>query len=157
MTQTEFLVDFLRYYCANPEERRNMTPTFPQICRYESQKSTSEGCAIGRHLIGTPEQKRAWDNCKMNTYTGILQVLADPKAYSDYGEVEDIRPEWMKELSAEFLKSMQELHDFDSRWHDDRLSDVGKFHVGDLVIKYGIPKEAVVEWVEDEFIPPFHK
>jgi hypothetical protein len=161
MNQTEFLVDFLKYYTANPIERRNIDGK-KMVCKYESLRPQSAGCGVGRHLIGTDEQKRKWDNCSLNSIRGVIQILSG--SYNDGSpvieerdKIDDIRPEWMKLFPTDFLKEMQELHDYDSGWHDDKLSDVGKFRIGDMVIKWGIPKEAVAEWVEDEFIPPFHK
>ncbi len=94
MTQTEFLLDTLKYYCEDTS-RRCKHPQH-EFCRYHPSTvghTNSEGCAIGRHLL--KELALKFDSYD---YTGVEDVF-------------DELPENLQILEVEFLESIQNFHD----------------------------------------------
>lgn len=135
MTQLEYLLDTLEYYSVDPEKRRSFILIEPgrQSCKYAPVKETSEGCAIGRKLIGTTEQKQAWDK-SYASYMGIVGTYLGP-----INDVVDIRPEWMKDMSMNFLQELQRFHDNKSNWADVGLTREGKYNLKSILEEYAIP------------------
>jgi len=114
MTEEEYLIDMLEYYTKD-KNRRATTAVGP--CVYSPTK-TSEGCAIGRHLIGSLEDKKAWD-CSGSISTCLDSIYRR--------NIKDIRPEWMKTMNTAFLEMIQNLHDIEHNWNEiSGLSEEGK-------------------------------
>ena len=108
----ELLDDTIKYYAENPKLRRCQSlPTGG--CRYSpftAEKPTSDGCAIGRLL--TPKLQLELDEVGGSVYTnGIMKML--PRNIRSYG--------------AEFLYSIQTLHDGAENWDmiNNGLSETG--------------------------------
>lgn len=136
----EMLVSTLDYYCPDPKKRRGVDKDFR--CVY-SPTSTSEGCGIGRHLIGTPQQKLEWDKTKMN-----IKNIADTLPLRTC-LLEDLRPDWMREMPIDFLIAIQRLHDRESHWNllAGGLSRLGKEYVWMICEEFKINKRLVAKWV----------
>lgn len=132
MTKEEFLKDLIDYYSVNPLERRNGSEPY---CTYAPKTTLTEGCAIGRHLQGTFEEKKTWDKIDAS-YTDIVKELLNEDT-----EIKDLRPEWMKAMDINFLQNCQGLHDSGSCWTDEGLSEYGKVRVNDIISFYDLEME----------------
>lgn len=129
MTKEEFLLDLIAYYGEDPEARRNFGPV-SRLCKYSPIISTSEGCAIGRHLIGTLEEKKRWDI--RGGYLSVLICIND-------NMLPDIRPEWMKGMNPDFLHCCQDLHDDIENWsYKGGLSSEGVKNVNSIIARYSL-------------------
>lgn len=108
-----FLEDLIKHY--NDSNRGEVNGR----CRYQPIDETSEGCAIGRHLL--------WDK-----YKG-LEVFdkAIDFPFSGYEMAkscklfQSVMPHWMESLGSDFLSECQDLHDDKDHWDSEGLSRFG--------------------------------
>lgn len=120
MTQTEFLLDTLRYYCEDTSRRCEVNGS----CRYHPSSlklSNSEGCAIGRHL---PED---------------LALKFDSRGTVGVDMIFDELPDNLRSLEESFLDSVQGLHDGELTWNikDGKgLTEIGKGRLSQLIKYY---------------------
>ena len=149
MTQLEYLLDTLEYYSVNPKERRSfiLTEQGRPICKYAPVKETSEGCAIGRKLTGTTEQKQAWDK-SCASYMSIVSTYLNP-----INDIVDIRPEWMKDMSPRFLQELQRFHDTKLNWASVGLTREGKYNLKSILEEYAIPMGPFEKYLSNNVNP----
>lgn len=130
MTQTEFLLDTLEYYCEDTSRRCEKDGR----CRYHPSSlslSNSEGCAIGRHL---PED---------------LALKFDSKGAVGVDRIFDKLPNNLRSLGEKFLDSIQSLHDVDYNWNvqDGKgLSTVGQNHLKYIISEYDLDKDLFADY-----------
>lgn len=141
MNKTDFLLDMLNYYSVAPNDRRNGIAG--QSCKYAPIKETSEGCAIGRHLIGTVEEKKSWDNLADSSFANIRKMIAD-------GECKDLQPEWMKLLPSEFLNTCQGFHDRRYNWDENGLNYEGQTNLLNIIKLYGLDEDSFSQYLHRE-------
>lgn len=123
MTQTEFLLDMLKYYCEDPS-RRCISPT--NLCKYHPSTInhlTSEGCAIGRHL------------------SKELAIELDNEELTDVMSIFDKLPSELQKLGDDFLQNVQELHDVVRNWNETGLTDYGRIQLRKIIKNYGFQKD----------------
>lgn len=113
----EILYDTLEYYTENPLDRRCIDHR--NNCRYSSKsidKSTSEGCAIGRLFEESISEE-------IDNRIGEISIdLLMQKEFS-------LIPDWFKELYKKnnlFFVKLQRLHDTKRYWDNKGLSEEGK-------------------------------
>jgi len=124
MNKEEFLLDMLDYYTVDPEGRRCRNN---KECVYSSKsisKTSSEGCAIGRHL--NPDLAKQLDE---DTIGDIIDVFSMRKEYL---------PDWMQIMGKEFLSSCQTLHDSNRYWTDKELTHEGRRQLKFIVMQYDL-------------------
>lgn len=127
MNKEEFLLDMLDYYTVDPENRRCQ---IEGECKYSPETlhlSTSEGCAIGRHV--TKEAALYLDN----EYVSVNNIFAR----SSYLK---LLPEWLSDLGVDFLKHCQNLHDHNNHWNNKGLTHVGKEAVEMIIKEFNLDK-----------------
>jgi len=131
MTQTEFLLDTLKYYCEDTSRRCEKDGR----CRYHPSSlshSNSEGCAIGRYL---PED---------------LALKFDSYEYTDIESVFDELPENLQVLGKEYLDSIQNFHDSSTNWNtidEEGLTEIGKGRLSQLIKEYELDKNLFVNYL----------
>ena len=116
MTRLEFLEDTVKWYSENPDRR---CFNHDGKCLYSPKNALnnteSTGCAIGIHL--SPELASYLDEHYTNS--GVERVFED-------------LPDNLKELGVAFLSNIQYLHDIDSFWTKESLSERGKEFVNEI-------------------------
>lgn len=134
MTQEQFLLDTVEYY--STDTNRRCVSSNNGGCKYSPvnahKEGISEGCAIGRHL--SPELQLKLDNRVGGTsvaYDGIFEQL----------------PEWMKELTQDFLRKIQSLHDSDEYWNEKGLSLNGKEKLKEIIIRFSLKEELFEKYI----------
>lgn len=141
MTKEEFLLDMLNHYSTNP---RGISKIIGEGCSYRA------GCAIGRHLVGTDDEKIAWDELEGGSgYDDIIHALSE-----NHTEITDIRPDWLKKFSKYFLCDVQALHDSDSNWKSNNkggnnLTEKGILTLQILISAYNINREMFKEYLQE--------
>jgi len=116
----EFLLNTLEYF----SDRNKRCVSKAGGCQYSPTK-TSDGCAIGRFLTGTPQELARWDS------EGGYAYCADA---AQMGRLPDIRPEWMKRMPEDFLTEMQ-------KWHDSSIilgEEDEKDHLRRIIEEYNL-------------------
>lgn len=86
---------------------------------------TSPGCAIGRHL------DRDCVIIRENLIGSIGTFLQSYNAY-----LVNSTPLWMREMGSEFLQSCQTLHDEESFWDENGLSEAGKVRFNQILEEF---------------------
>ena len=133
MTQTEFLLDTLKYYCEDTS-RRCKHPQH-EFCRYHPSTvghTNSEGCAIGRHL---PKE---------------LALKFDSYDYTGVEDVFDELPENLQLLGEEFLESIQNFHDSSTNWNTtdgEGLTEIGKGRLSQLIKYYALEENLFADYL----------
>lgn len=135
MTKEQFLQDTIDYYSVDPENRRCINGT---TCAYSpanaNKEGKSEGCAIGRHL--SPEVQTKFDkgiNCTPLNLT-IFAIMNNQEARK-------LLPEWMQKMDASFLSDVQCLHDINTYWDSNALSNKGKERVNTIIAEHKLSTE----------------
>lgn len=128
-TKEAFLLDALEYYTTDTNRRCTMEGVHC-ACYYSPSKvdkqGISEGCLIGRHL--TDENKIKADNCSETSISTVIN------------ERPELIPKWMKNLNVSFLATCQNLHDINSCWVKNALSDKGKQDLLHIIQIYDFDK-----------------
>jgi hypothetical protein len=123
MTQTEFLLDMLKYY-SEDTSRRCISDT--NLCRYHPSTinhPTSEGCAIGRHL------------------SKELAIELDQEVETDVMSVFHRLPSELQTLGNTFLQDVQDLHDCVRYWFEEGLRDYGKEKLKRIIKRYELQED----------------
>lgn len=127
MTQEEFLIEMLDYYSPDPENKRCVKDGETTICAYSPKtlkSSTTEGCAIGRHL--PPELAERFDIEYPNS-----------RISSFYDKEISNLPTQLKDLTLSFLVKVQNLHDIKINWAKKGLSAQGIDYVNKMCNSFG--------------------
>lgn len=136
MTKEELLINGLKYYCVNPQERRCIDEK--GNCRYSpyslGKEETSEGCWIGRLL--DPEVAKKIDYNEQDV--DIVSLIEE-----NYYEL----PNYMNNVNMDYLNKLQDLHDADAYWTQSGLSELGKEKVTIICNQNNIPLEKVKQWL----------
>lgn len=102
------------YYSIDPSNRRC---AIDDDCYYSpdtvGKEKTSQGCAIGRLL--NKDLKKYLD------YNFGLCGISNDVLFIEL-------PEWLQEYDKEFLKHLQNFHDFNIYWSDKGLTEEGDSH-----------------------------
>jgi hypothetical protein len=129
MTELELLEDTIKYYSENPERRCVSTVS----CYYSpitaNKESISEGCAIGRHLDKDFALQIDKDDADFDGDSGIIQVLS---VMLEKEENKSKFPDWMLKMSPSFLSEIQGLHDANSHWDKNGLTQEGLEYVKEI-------------------------
>lgn len=130
MTQTEFLLDTLKYYCEDTSRRC----VKEGICNYHPSTlglTNSEGCAIGRYL---PEE---------------LALKFDSNGVVGVENIFENLPENLRLLTLDFLVDIQCLHNINNHWNTDTegLSVKGKDDLVTIIEQYGLDKNLFVDYL----------
>ena len=130
MTQTEFLLDMLKYYCENTTRR---CVDDMGACRYHPSSIkhlNSEGCAIGRQL---PEE---------------LALKFDSYEVPDVESIFEELPSDIQSLGMYFLTEVQRLHDLGKNWDIKKgLSVYGKIRVSDIIKEYELDETVFADFL----------
>lgn len=121
MTKEEFLLNTINHFNST---NRGWNGT---DCIY-GPTETSKGCAIGRWL--EPEV------CKTLDSVFAIQSI-DAIIERDLVPI----PQWMLELSKTFLVDIQELHDEETYWNTQGLSDGGIWRVRQLISNHNLDQQ----------------
>jgi hypothetical protein len=112
-------------FAPNPKERRSVNIN-KRVCMYNPPKDKPEsiGCAIGMFL-GTKTAKK-------------LDKSLDCDSSIEYliQEYPEILPTWIKRMNAEFLDSLQRLHDNENNWKDKGFTKLGILTIKDICQEY---------------------
>ena len=131
MTELELLEDTIKYYSENPERRCVNVKS----CYYSpitaNKESISEGCAIGRHLDKdfALQIDKLDSNDKFYGDSGIIKVLSFMLKEE---ENKSKFPDWMLKMSPDFLSEIQGLHDVNSNWDKNGLTQEGLEYVNEI-------------------------
>lgn len=110
--RTAVLQDTIEYYSQDPEGRRCKDEN---ECCYSpntiDKETTSDGCAIGRLL--SPKLREELDIY----YEGV--AVSNDDLFNEL-------PQAVQELGQEFLRKLQSLHDVDTNWNSEGLSEYGE-------------------------------
>jgi hypothetical protein len=109
--QLAFLEDTASFYNLG---NRSYSPRIG--CMYAPSSERTPGCAIGRHL--SPELQRKLDKMYPDFSVGISAA-----------EAFELLPDGLKDLGRQFLSGVQALHDTDTNWNNEGLSERGEMEV----------------------------
>jgi len=119
--QRSFLKSTIEHYSRNPKKYRCTSAI--RGCKYSPYIGT-KGCAIGRHISPNLQTK-------LDGIGGISEIY-------DSGS-EMFLPEWMRDLTRDFLDHIQQLHDDDGYWSCNEatygLTKSGERHIKKIRIK----------------------
>jgi hypothetical protein len=122
MTELELLEDTIKYYSENTERRCVNVKS----CYYSPitahKEGISEGCAIGRHLDKDFALQIDKYDDDFDGDSGIIQVLS---VMLEEEENKSKFPDWMLKMNPNFLQDIQGLHDANSNWDKNGLSQEG--------------------------------
>lgn len=135
MTQEEFLLNTLEYYCADTSRR---CISKDGGCLYSPKEAitTGNGCAIGRHLA---------DNLKENLDTASVHgtPIRINQLFDEYRLEELLAqfPKELKDLKVDFLSSVQSFHDNFDYWCYSGLTEEGKTRLENMIARFNLNKE----------------
>lgn len=92
------------------------------ICRYYPQHENQMGCAIGIYM--TNENAKIADQIPDSSI--IIALKTNPELF----------PTWFQELDPMFLHKMQQLHDTNSYWNSQGLTETGKAYYQQILKEY---------------------
>lgn len=131
MTQTEFLLDTLQYYCEDTSRRCEKDGR----CKYHPSSinhSNSEGCAIGRHL---PEELAL--KCDSDGAIGVDIIFNE-------------LPDNLRLLGRSFLDDIQCLHDVEIYWNTSSgkgLLEAGQHRLKTIILNYALDETLFTEYL----------
>lgn len=139
MTRQEFLLDTVKYYSEDTNRRCVMHVDGLPYCyyspKYAQKVDISEGCGIGRKL--SPEAQEAYDS-----KGGPIGQLFCSNSHKR------MAPQWMQEMSVDFLIRLQSFHDSDPYWNkNEGLSEEGKLSLNYILYEYGLDKEVFLPYL----------
>lgn len=140
MTQEEFLIDTLEYYSVDPTRR---CATIDGKCYYSPKNTitTGDGCAIGRHL---PDMlKESLDVASHGNPITVYSLFTNVDHSHFLKDVPDI----LKSLDVEFLFRIQVLHDYNSNWHTEGLTNTGKEELRRTIIEFNLDENKFQKYI----------
>ncbi len=99
----------------------NLSITDNGVCVYKSINE-SGGCAVG--FVLTENKSESLDAFG---YSGV-----------DSNDIFEELPIWLQNLSQEFLRELQQLHDDKDNWIEIGLSELGREKVEEIKLKYNL-------------------
>ncbi len=122
MTKEEFLKDTIEFFTL---DNRGFDPD-TNNCNYHCIDGNK--CAIGRYMTVEMADKSDYQNWDIDD---IIQEKLLPKNVIDLGN--------------NFLHDIQSLHDTESNWNDEGLSEEGKRNVDGIIYDFKLDKNKVYE------------
>lgn len=123
--QFNMLQDVISTFSPDPKEYRSICNKNSCLYNPPKNKPLSPGCVIGQYMdIETASKLEGH---------GLIQCILNSK-------LKELLPEWMQEMSIDFLQRIQNLHDYNRFWNENLgLSEKGIDYVKEICNDYSLP------------------